>query len=69
MKAKDIISLAETLLENQIQINQLQKENSHIKGIIEEHIEIGQVIESDDGIIECRHHEDSKALIPRNKVS
>jgi hypothetical protein len=68
MKAKDIISLAETLLENQIQIKQLQKENLHIKGIIVEHIEVGQVIESDDGIIECRHNEGSKALKPRNEV-
>jgi hypothetical protein len=68
MKAIDIITLAETLLENQIQINKLQKENSHIKSIIVEHIEVDQVIESGDGIIECRHHEDSKALIPRNEV-
>jgi hypothetical protein len=68
MNARTIITLSERLIENQIQIKQLQQENTHLKGIILKHTVVGQVIESDDGEIECRQHNNPKSLISRNNV-
>ncbi|QPK62915.1 hypothetical protein IVG45_19125 [Methylomonas sp. LL1] len=68
MKSRAILELGETLLENQVIINQLQQENHKIKQLIVDHIAIGQELDFGNGKIECRKHQNSRSFVSRKEV-